>query len=131
MKLVVCYTVGDGCTYHCDVVKCFEYESAEAFICDFETTLRSAIRYCTEQNELLNNWQASRPDDKAKHSAWYASRPDIHSYKINRFEFCGQEFDIDEFLSHDFDRPKITADVVLPDVYELDEWFEKTKNNLI
>jgi hypothetical protein len=36
MKLVICYSVGDCCTYSCDVVRPVEYESAEAAIVEFE-----------------------------------------------------------------------------------------------
>lgn len=42
MKLVVTYTVGDACTYCCDEVRAVEYESAEAFIVDFEKAAREA-----------------------------------------------------------------------------------------
>lgn len=36
MQLVIKYTVSDGCTYSCDVTQPVLYESAEAFIVDFE-----------------------------------------------------------------------------------------------
>lgn len=36
MKLVLCYNIGDGCTFSCDVVLPVEYESAEAAIVEFE-----------------------------------------------------------------------------------------------
>lgn len=29
MRLVISYTIGDECTYSCDIVHPFEYESAE------------------------------------------------------------------------------------------------------
>lgn len=42
MRLVLKYTVGDGCTYHCDVVLPVEYESGEALLVDFEDAAQKA-----------------------------------------------------------------------------------------
>lgn len=39
-RLVMCFTVGDGCTYSCDETIPFEYESAEAAIVDFEDLIK-------------------------------------------------------------------------------------------
>lgn len=40
MRLVVEYSIGDGCTYHCITTVPVEYESAEAFIVDLEQNCR-------------------------------------------------------------------------------------------
>jgi len=44
MKLVVKYVISDDCTYAFDVHQPIEYESEEAFICDFEDALQTAIQ---------------------------------------------------------------------------------------
>ena len=35
-QVVMCYSVGDGCTYHCDVTLPIFYESPEQALVDFE-----------------------------------------------------------------------------------------------
>lgn len=42
MRLVLTYSIGDGCTYHCDEVLPVEYESGEALLVDFEAAARKA-----------------------------------------------------------------------------------------
>ncbi len=42
IRLVVTYSVGDGCTYSCEVVEPITYESAEHAIVDFEDQARAA-----------------------------------------------------------------------------------------
>jgi hypothetical protein len=44
MRLVIEYTSGDGCTYHCTETFPLEYESAEAFAVDFEVAARLAAQ---------------------------------------------------------------------------------------
>lgn len=39
MKLVVLYSIGDGCTYHCTETLPIEYSSAEQFLIDFENNV--------------------------------------------------------------------------------------------
>lgn len=39
MKLVMCYTVSDGCIYQCDVTTPVEYKSEEDLLCDFSIAL--------------------------------------------------------------------------------------------
>ena len=42
MRLVIKYDAGDGCTWHCEVVRPVEYYSAEQLYMDFETLARDA-----------------------------------------------------------------------------------------
>ena len=42
MRLIVSYQVTDGCTYSADIVVPVVYESAEAFLVDFENAVKSA-----------------------------------------------------------------------------------------
>jgi hypothetical protein len=42
MKLVVTWTISDGCTYSCDMTQPVEYDSPEAFIIEFEEKAKSA-----------------------------------------------------------------------------------------
>lgn len=41
-RLVMCFGIGDGCTYSCDETLPIEYESAEAAIVDFEQMIHEA-----------------------------------------------------------------------------------------
>jgi hypothetical protein len=36
MRLIIKYTVGNGCSWHCDITVPVVYASAEAFLVDFE-----------------------------------------------------------------------------------------------
>lgn len=45
MQLVIKYTVGDGCTYWCDVTTPVNYESGEAFLVDFEKFCKENLDY--------------------------------------------------------------------------------------
>jgi hypothetical protein len=42
MKIVMCYTDGDGYTYSCDVALPIEYESPEAALVEFEIACKAA-----------------------------------------------------------------------------------------
>lgn len=42
-RLVICYTTGDGCSYHEDHVLPILYESPEKFVEDFEATVAAKI----------------------------------------------------------------------------------------
>lgn len=37
MRLVICWSVSDGCTYSCAITQAIEYESGERFLVDFDT----------------------------------------------------------------------------------------------
>lgn len=43
MKLVLCYTMGDGCSWHQDIVLPIEYDFEEDLICDFDLALTKAV----------------------------------------------------------------------------------------
>jgi hypothetical protein len=43
MRLVLEYTIGDGCTYHCDETIPFVYDSAEQAYVDFEEAAQKAF----------------------------------------------------------------------------------------
>ena len=40
-KLVVVYTIGDGCTWSTEITRCVEYSSAEEFYVDLEDALKA------------------------------------------------------------------------------------------
>lgn len=42
MRIVMRYSVSDGCTYSCEDIHPIEYESCEAALIDFEAALKSA-----------------------------------------------------------------------------------------
>lgn len=69
MRLVMLYTVGDGCTWHADVVQPITIESAEFAIVDFE-------KKCFEAQA-------------AKH---------LRALNGGNFTWCEHEFDADQFF---------------------------------
>jgi hypothetical protein len=99
MKLVMTYTIGDGCSWHQNVILPIEYESAEALIVNFEQAL-----------------------DKAKDCG--------ESF----FKFGEEEFTVNDFFYQDkeWNAKKMAfalkaEDKMLPEIFTLDEWFEKNK----
>ena len=83
MKLVMCYSIGDGCTFSCDVTLPIEYESAEAAIVEFE-------RLCLEARAL--KW----PDSQ---EFWFAG----HEFEPSPFFWRNtpDRFDSPDFLTID------------------------------
>lgn len=131
MKIVMQYWLDGG--YECgayEITKCFEYESTEAFLVDFENAIvKSRAEYDNNRNTLLA-WQRKEPlklhvNDKnfekkkdkfeAAWNEWIKERPDCEF--TTEFIFCGQQFDFLDFLEKD----KIILDDL--SVHELNEWF--------
>lgn len=57
MKLVVCFSVGDGCTYSCDETIPCEHESDVALLCEYEDAVKAAVAdQKWEVHFLDNNW---------------------------------------------------------------------------
>lgn len=132
MKLVVCYSVSDGFTYHCDVVRCFEYESDTAWLCNFEKILRSTIEKFVQSRKLMDAWESAKPvfgdpmtpKQQAQHDKWFKTCPNVNYEEIGTFQFAGQTFNLSEFYErvHE-DLLKSDIAINLPEVYELDVWF--------
>lgn len=97
MRLVMCFSDGDGCTYSCDVVHPIEYSSAEQAIVDFE-------QLCIEAKAAVD--AASR----ARQAAWTPN--------AGMFYFAGHEFHYGTFYSR--------KDTFFPPEFlTVDEWFQK------
>jgi len=54
MKLVMCYTVSDGCTYSNNITTPIEYKSEEDLLCDFADALKKAIKMNKSFFKFLN-----------------------------------------------------------------------------
>lgn len=108
MKIVVKYELDGG--YDCGSYQqtlCFNYESTEAFLVNFEIALKAK----------LAEVKATREKEG-------------YHYIKSDFVFCGHEFDAsdfivaqDEWMSAKKHKSK-TEEIELPDVFELEEWFE-------
>jgi hypothetical protein len=134
MKIVVCYDTGGDyeCgSYHHSL--CFEYESPEAFLVDFETAVKEKIERLQRWNEREKKWQDEKPAPylsgrgknrellKQKHAEWLNQRPSItDDFERSDFNFCGYEFSI-----HDFTYGGNYANLDLPNVYSLEEWHDE------
>ena len=55
MRLVMKYSVSDGCTFNCDVVLPVEYESAEAALLDFETLVKKDRKFTLFGEEFYSS----------------------------------------------------------------------------
>jgi len=87
LKLVVCYTISDECTYSCDYTQPIEYSSKDEFLSDFE--------------EALNNAIANSKGD---------------------FEFANDKWQVYNF-TYWSEKTKTLKILHIPEVYELDEWW--------
>lgn len=94
MKLVISYTMGDGCSWSSDVVECVEYSSIEEFYLDFEREILKEI--------------AIRKKGYNPHNAY-------------SFIIAGIEFIYEYFWYRDC-RAKVLL-VSMPEIQELEEWF--------
>jgi hypothetical protein len=95
-KLVVAFWTGDGCTYSFENTVPLEYESPEAFICNFADWAAGCI-------------------DLAKVKQTYIKG----MFKVGSYEF--------DVTDHVFQTEAGNWSIDLPEVYTLEEWFEKTK----
>jgi hypothetical protein len=103
-KIVVTYTVSDGCTYSNDIVVALEAESVEDFYVNFEAWVQECIDVAEANNDCPRG----------------------------TYEVGNHKFDVDYFRYEKskpaFDRSKGRKwEVEMPEVYTLDEWFEKNK----
>ncbi len=94
-KLIMQYESGGGYDCNsCTTVCAFEYESAEALLCNFEDKLKEQLNIRIE----------------------YFKSESIEYKDVNRFEFLGYEFDLGDFLYGE-------NHIELPEVFTLEEWF--------
>jgi hypothetical protein len=126
MKIVVTYTTGDWeGTY--DHILCFNYESAEAWLVDFDNKLKEMKAKREEFKKLEKEWYKREPSihklspERANEvmAKWYSIRPMV-TYGV--FTFCNYHFYTNDFIYGD-------SSVNLPDVFELNEWFDGVAKN--
>lgn len=96
MKLVVVYWVGDEFSYSWDIVQPIEYESAEAFLVNLEDAIKAA-------------------QVKQKESGWRGNG-------VFKIPGKNSEFNFEDFQDRN---SKGVWEINLPEVYTVDEWFEK------
>jgi hypothetical protein len=103
-KLVVVYYVSDECTYCYENVVAIEAESVEAFYVNFEAWVQQCI------------------DDAVKNDSYPHG-----TYQVGSYEFEVENFRyVEEKPSHDKSKGR-KWNINMPEVYTLDEWFEKNK----
>jgi hypothetical protein len=103
-KLVVTYTDSDGCTYSNEIVVAVEAESVEAFYVNFEAW----VQECIDERHGINSYP-------------------VGSYKVGTYEFQVYDFCApNPKPSHDKSK-NYKWEIEMPEVYTLDEWFEKNK----
>ncbi|RJQ25051.1 hypothetical protein C4577_06610 [Candidatus Parcubacteria bacterium] len=134
MKIVMEYSEHGGYECGCyEHVLCFEYESKEAFIIDFEICLNEVRlnRFFYKKNR--EEWDKEKPalkNNVEKAREWLGKQPNRPS---DKFEFCGQKFDYENFvIVGEWESPsfiKENEQFELPEVYELDEWWQAKRLN--
>jgi hypothetical protein len=103
-KIVVVHFIGDECTYCYENIIALEDDSAENFYLGFEDWVNALIR----------------------------SAEELDSYPMGKYKIGNHIFDVSDFVSvvekpfHDKSKGR-KWEVEMPEVYTLDEWFEKNK----
>lgn len=140
-RFVMVYSVGDGCTYSCEVVVPIEADSKEEIYVKFsEEAMRVRQEYeehVEKRHELLRN--ACGPN------YWHKETPTEVLAKTNElrtntdFKLFGRKFDASDFTSHletvkvkKKGRDEVTIGDVQFDsgnveIFTLDEWFANGK----
>lgn len=128
MRLVIIYTVGDGCTYSAEVVEPLNYESVQAAKLDFGSKLleiseaisKYEVAHQVYQNQL-NSISSKNVEKKMKLKA---NEP---KYPQTDFDFGGRRFQFHSFVYDNYDeRSKLSIkELKEPDFYTIDEWFKK------
>lgn len=91
MKMILFYTDSDECSYSCDVVVPFEYESTKKAMTDF--------MQLAETTAFTGKYE---------------------------FQFLSEHFMIRHFIEKKYDANKKPVYIPTPpDIYTLEEWFEK------
>ncbi len=99
MRLLMCYSDGDQCTWSADFVLPIEYESAEAALVDFETICMAAVKE--------NDWR------RAGEFIFCG-----HTLATDTFWFTDRMCDPKDRPAHAF---------YPPDFFTIDEFFEARK----
>lgn len=133
VKLVICYTEGDGCTYHCNETVPVEYEE-HLFSVEFEQALLSKLNQNRKARKIQDAYETTKPDynpckmttaDEEALSAWFDARP--KDKPIYNFYFAGHMWPLEAFVFNRDELDKEHPRLVQPEVYTLEEWFEKKK----
>ena len=114
MKIVISYDSDGGCECGSYLnIHRVVYESCEAWIVHFEEALDRAVALKEEHREKKATYDIR---NLKPYMEWVNNDPG------NTFIFCGIEWYIDQFYSYK------TKTKDLPEVLELNEWFESTQN---
>lgn len=108
LKLVLCYNHGsEVCSF--DEHLPFDHESAEAALLEFEALVKAAI----SAREEVRAAHSRRAKDVVLMRCGAVADWQVGS----RFTFKGLEFDASNFI--------VDGKPYLPDIYTLDEWFDR------
>ena len=106
MRLVIRYTVSDGCTLSCTETIPIEYESTEAFYIDFEQKL---LEYKTKRLKFL--------EERKKYWSFKTELPNVVDFvAYPEFDLGGHTFLASRFVSDD-------GEIDMPEILTVDEWF--------
>jgi|SRR5476651_1982516 len=122
MKLVVCFSTGDGYTYSCDHVMPVEYDSAEQLLVDIEAEVMRAVR---AQQDLLDCYSEYDQAEKTFRNKRGVTVEQISEWRFNnrvpKFDtevnLFGQHWNFTHFYSSELKK------VYEIDICTLDEWF--------
>ena len=122
-RLIVRYSVGDGCTYACDVVKPLEYSSKEQAKLDFGSLILEHQQTLEKHQEAYAKWNnrfhsLSSPEKRAEALKEQPRYPTVLDFK-----FGGQTFSFSDFFEYNYNAGKNEYVINEPDFMTIDEWF--------
>lgn len=128
-KLVMLYTVGDGCTYSCDIVEPIIYESKEKAAEDFLMKIMEIEEAQAKANKAIAIWQNRLNSIQTSSPKWmevYKTKPPEAS---GSFSFGGRQFDAYSFYEEIYDSKKERYErtFVEPRFITVEEWYGDKK----
>lgn len=125
-KLVVHYLTEEDRIPCLEHILCVEYESAATFLVDFEKALTDAIGIDETYVQMDSEWVSSEPihyfpptaSEQVALTEWMRKRP-LREPDRDEFTVAGEIFFVYHFLNENAN--------YRPEVYELNEWFDKFK----
>lgn len=125
MRLVMLYTVSDGCTYSCDVVKPIEYESVEQARLDFGSKILEIEEKQSAYRKAYSQWEnrINSLNNPEKKISAYKDRP---TEPGDSFEFAGKSFSYSSFFVHHYNSETQESEnhFCEPDFITLDQWYK-------
>lgn len=127
-QLVIKYSVGDGCTYSCEVVLPLLYESVDQALFDLELSIENHIKQLNQYRVDYDKWEERGrilSNKKEKKEGWYQEHYKNRPKDIeDSFKFGNLNIHYSNFYYRDDEKLKPN----MPDIFTVEEWYKNESN---